>query len=215
MNGWYEMPAITIEPSEDVVLLDERGQACGTQPKATVHTERTPLHLAFSSYVVNAEGAVLLTRRAPAKPTWPGVLTNTCCGHPLPGEPLADAVRRKLLFEIGVRATTVDLVLPRFRYWARMDNGTVENEMCPVFRVTTEDSPQPNPEETSWTGWHDWAELVAAVRRGSLSVSPWCEEQIEQLSALGPDPLVWPVADSGDLPPAAKVPESSRTRPTP
>jgi len=188
---------------EHVVLLDETGSACGTAAKAAVHHAQTPLHLAFSAYLFNESGQLLLTRRAESKHTWPGVWTNTCCGHPLPGEPVADSVRRRLRQELGIGAAELILVLPRFRYQARMDNGVLENEVCPVYAAYSDAAPAPDPAEVAETRWVDWDQFCAAVRTGQQSISPWCAMQLAELTTLGSKPLTWAPADAGDLPPAA------------
>nr|WP_042182755.1 isopentenyl-diphosphate Delta-isomerase [Kibdelosporangium sp. MJ126-NF4]CEL15188.1 Isopentenyl-diphosphate delta-isomerase [Kibdelosporangium sp. MJ126-NF4]CTQ93216.1 Isopentenyl-diphosphate delta-isomerase (EC 5.3.3.2) [Kibdelosporangium sp. MJ126-NF4] len=180
---------------EQVVLLDEAGQAIGTADKATVHHEQTPLHLAFSSYVFDERKRFLLTRRALGKRTWPGVWTNSCCGHPAPGEPVDEAVVRRLKTELGLDVETIALVLPRFRYRVAMPDGIVENEMCPVYRVTVTGDPAPDPSEVDDFEWVPWPP--------SRELSPWAELQLPQLKALGPDPAQWPVGDPADLPPAA------------
>ncbi|TDV48939.1 isopentenyl-diphosphate Delta-isomerase [Actinophytocola oryzae] len=190
--------------TEQVVLLDEQGRGIGVSDKATVHHENTPLHLAFSCYVFNPRGELLVTRRARAKKTWPGVVTNTCCGHPAPSEPFTGAVTRRLADELGLPAPEVDLLLPRFRYRAEMPNGVVENELCPVFRAVTDAVPSASPEEVDEVGWMSWPLFVSLVTGGELAVSPWCREQVPQLTALGPDPLAWPTADDADLPAAAR-----------
>ncbi len=188
---------------ESVVLLDETGYASGTAAKAAVHHAETPLHLAFSCYLFNEAGQFLLTRRATSKLTWPGVWTNTCCGHPAPDESMADSVRRRLRQELGIGAAKLALVLPRFRYQARMDNGVVENEVCPVYAAYSDIAPDPDPAEVGEVRWVDWEGFCEAVRAGRQPVSPWCALQLTELAALGPRPLTWAPADTADLPPAA------------
>ncbi|MEO5708431.1 MAG: isopentenyl-diphosphate Delta-isomerase [Nocardioidaceae bacterium] len=170
---------------EQVVLLDESGHAVGVADKATVHHHDTPLHLAFSCYVRSADGEVLVTRRALHKPTWPGAWTNSVCGHPAPGESPLDAVRRRARTELGIRVDDVRLVVPAFRYRAVMADGTVENEMCPVFVATTTDAVAADPDEVDDHAWVDWASFRASVLDGTRDVSPWC---VEQVRAMPEDP---------------------------
>jgi isopentenyl-diphosphate delta-isomerase len=188
---------------ESVVLLDEAGFASGTADKMAVHHDHTPLHLAFSCYLFNQAGQLLLTRRAESKLTFPGVWTNTCCGHPQPGEPMSGSVLRRLRDELGIGTAKLTLVLPRFRYQARMDNGVLENELCPVYVAYADEPPAPDPEEVAEVRWVDWDEFRAAVRAGRQPVSPWCAMQLAELIALGSRPLDWMPADVTDLPPAA------------
>jgi isopentenyl-diphosphate Delta-isomerase len=185
--------------TEKVVLLDEQGRAIGSHDKATVHHATTPLHLAFSSYVFDDQDRLLLTQRAFGKRTWPGVWTNSCCGHPLPGEPVQTAVRRRLADELALIPETVDLVLPAFRYRAEMPDGVVENELCPVYRVRCTGEPTPDPAEVASYRWIPWADLHEQV-----DLSPWCLLQLTELARLGPHPASWPIADPALLPPAAR-----------
>ena len=189
---------------ERVVLLDEDGHDIGAVPKSQVHHGATPLHLAFSCYVLDHAGRLLLTRRALSKATFPGVWTNTVCGHPVPGEDLVTAVRRRARDELGLTVADVRLVLPEFRYRATMD-GVVENEMCPVLVASPVGDPHPAPDEVDQIAWVPWAELSHDVLDGSRVISPWCRLQVEALVRLGPDPAAWPAADVHRLPPAARA----------
>jgi isopentenyl-diphosphate delta-isomerase len=186
---------------EQVVLVDAAGRAIGTAPKSTVHHAATPLHLAFSAYLFRADGSLLITRRADDKATFPGVWTNSACGHPGPGERLSDAVARRVEQELGLALTELRLVLPRFAYTAEM-GGVVEHELCPVFVGRVEGDPSPDPAEVGGLEWVSWGEFSRDVVEGRREVSTWCREQVAALLELGPAPSAWPTADSSELPPA-------------
>ena len=193
-----------VEPSDElVVLCDPAGAAIGTEPKATVHHANTPLHLAFSCYVFDRAGWLLVSRRAASKRTWPSIRTNSCCGHPLPGESMTAAISRRLHDELGVAVASLDLMLPGFGYRATMANGVVENELCPVYRAIADSrTVNPAPEEVAEAWWQPWAEFAEADQPADPR-SPWSDQQVAALVRLGPDPLRWPVADPALLPAAA------------
>lgn len=187
---------------EAVVLVDPEGRAVGALRKSAAHHDDTPLHLGFSCYIVDAAERLLVTTRAADKPSFPGVVTNSVCGHPLPGEEAEAAVRRRAREELGLELAEVRPVLPGFRYRAAM-GGVVEHEVCPVFvaRAATADL-RPDPDEVGDAHWEPWADFAAQVLAGR-AVSPWCAEQVPLLVALGPRPLSWPAAPVEALPPAA------------
>jgi isopentenyl-diphosphate delta-isomerase len=167
-----------LRKEELVVLLDNNGDPCGSRPKGEVHHSDTPLHLAFSCYAFDATGRLLVTRRADSKKTFPGVWTNSCCGHPAPGEPVADAVRRRFDFELGLELTGLTLVLPDFRYRAEMD-GLVENEICPVYLCRVHGEPRPRADEVGEFRWTPWPDYVAEAAAGE--VSAWSGLQVDEL----------------------------------
>ena len=172
-------------PEELVVLLDEQGRPVGTMPKAEVHGTDTPLHLAFSVYVFDSGGRFLATRRALGKRTWPGVWTNSCCGHPAPGEDPADAARRRLGQELGLAPARLEPVLPSFAYRAVAADGMVENEVCPVYFAhldgDPEPAPTPDPEEVAEWRWVPWASFRTLAAAAPWALSPWAVEQVGQL----------------------------------
>lgn len=182
-----------VPPDEErVVLLDHAGRPSGTAPKRSVHTTTTPLHLGFSCHLIDRERRVLLTRRAPSKPTWPGVWTNACCGHPQPGETLRGAVTRRLGDELGVGAEQIGLAIADFTYRSVMPNGVVEHEVCPVIVGRVRGELELNPDEVCEATWVDWGALCDRARRSPESLSPWSVGQIAELRALAPSPHGWP-----------------------
>jgi isopentenyl-diphosphate delta-isomerase len=171
--------------TEFVVLVSEEGQAIGSADKATVHTTDTPLHLAFSCHVFNEAGEVLVTRRALAKKTWPGVWTNSFCGHPAPEEALEDALQRRARQELGFVVTDVRSALPDFRYRAVDASGVVEYEICPVFVARTINEPLPEPDEVCEFAWVEPHALLAAVEATPWAFSPWITLQLPALRDAG------------------------------
>jgi isopentenyl-diphosphate delta-isomerase len=170
--------------AEYVVLLDDDGQPIGQAPKGEVHTASTPLHLAFSCYGFDGSDRLLLTRRAESKLTFPGVWTNTCCGHPMPGESPADAVRRRVREELAVTAENVVCALPDFRYRAEM-NGIEENEVCPVFLCWITGDPEPRPDEVAEARWISWPDYVRQALSPGSELSPWSVLQVTELREGG------------------------------
>ncbi|MGD8193699.1 isopentenyl-diphosphate Delta-isomerase [Herbiconiux sp. P18] len=172
------------EEIERVVLLSDDGLAIGTADKSAVHSETTPLHLAFSCHVFDDAGRVLVTRRALGKLTWPGVWTNSFCGHPAPGEQMTDAVVRRAAKELGLEISGLELALPDFRYRAVDASGIVENEICPVYTARAASPLRPNPDEVAEWHWADADELGTAVALTPWAFSPWLTLQLPQLQAV-------------------------------
>jgi isopentenyl-diphosphate Delta-isomerase len=165
-----------------IVLVDGAGRAIGVAGKTASHHADTPLHLAFSCYVFDDDGAFLATRRADCKRVWPGVWSNSVCGHPGPGEDLVTAVLRRLDEELGMTAVDVEVVLPHYVYRAPPFLGIVEHEFCPVFVAHGRRDPRPNPLEVADFRWMSWPDFVRVAEedRGD-ACSWWCRNQLRQL----------------------------------
>ncbi|WP_288792144.1 isopentenyl-diphosphate Delta-isomerase [uncultured Corynebacterium sp.] len=170
---------------EEVILLSEDGAPIGSADKAEVHTGDTPLHLAFSCWLFNEDGQLLLTRRALGKKTWPGVWTNSFCGHPGPGEDVPAAILRRSVEELRLpEGALLDVtpVLPEFRYRAVDSSGIVEYEICPVYSARLapgHEAVDPNPDEVDSWHWADPADVVRAADATPFAFSPWLVEEME------------------------------------
>lgn len=129
---------------ESVVLVDEQDNAIGVMEKMEAHRTGR-LHRAFSVFVFNENGELLLQRRAPGKYHSAGLWANTCCGHPRPGEELQDAAQRRLMEEMGIRCA----LEPSFSFIYRADvgNGLHEYELDHVFTGRHSGTPRPDPQE--------------------------------------------------------------------
>lgn len=163
---------------EYVVLLDENGVPIGQQLKSEVHTGNTPLHKGFSCYIFNDNGELLVTRRADSKKVWPGVWTNSLCGHPEPDEPDIDAIVRRADYELGTKLVDIQCVLPNYRYKTLPFNGIVENEFCPVYSAQISDEIRINREEVADTKWLSWEEYKKDIKENPEKYSYWAKDQL-------------------------------------
>lgn len=164
-----------------IVYVDEDNNPVGTARKLPAHDGETRRHRAFSVFLFNDKGELLLQQRALSKKTWPGVWSNSCCGHVMLHESTEHAARRRLKYELGMRVDKLHLILPDFRYRSEKD-GVVENEICPVFVGFTLVQPVPNPDEVNDVKWIDWEQFVVEVADPANGYSPWAREEVGLLA---------------------------------
>jgi isopentenyl-diphosphate delta-isomerase len=153
-----------------VELVDESGVAIGSAPKLDVH-HTGQLHRAISVFLFDERGNQLIHQRAHSKYHSPGMWSNACCSHPMPGENPLQAANRRLLEEIGITAE----LRPAFvmRYHAEVGDGLVEHEFDHVFLGTTHAEPVLNPAEVAEFAWISPTGLQDAIRSNPARFTPW------------------------------------------
>lgn len=174
---------------EMIVLVDEENTAISTAPKLATHDSETPLHRAFSVFLFNEKGELLLQKRAAAKKTWAGIWSNSCCGHLMLHETLENAAARRLKFELGLNGVKLLNILPDFRYKAEKD-GVVENEICPVLVGLLNKNPRLNPAEVAEFEWISWKRFCREIKANDCAYSPWSILEADQL-LNSPDFCSW------------------------
>lgn len=162
--------------SEHIVLLSPTGIPIGSAPKLASHHHDTPLHLAFSCYVFNDSGKLLVTQRALSKKVWPGVWTNSFCGHPFPDEKLEDAVIRRAHDELGTRIKCIECVVKDYQYTTPAYENVIENEICPVFFAQIDGLIHPNPDEVEAYRWLSWDEYAMELVDRAQDYSYWAKD---------------------------------------
>lgn len=175
--------------AEQVIFVYADGTPTGeTGPKLASHTANTKLHLAFSCYIFrSSDNKFLVTRRALSKKVWPGVWTNSVCGHPAPGEAMEMAITRRAAYELDITdLTNITIVLPHYTYKTPPYKGIVENEFCPVYIAYAEKDFTPNPEEVEEYKWMSWPAYVQLLASNPGNMSYWCKDQYQQLKELEP-----------------------------
>lgn len=157
--------------SERVVLVDEEGNEIGTEEKLEAHKNGGKRHRAFSIFVFDSKGRLLLQKRAEGKYHCPGLWANTACSHPRPGEGMEEATRRRIQEEMGFSCPMEEILT--FKYTAEFENGLTEKEFDHVFVGKYGGDPQPNPEEVGDWKWVEPEDLVKDVEENPGKYTPW------------------------------------------
>lgn len=130
---------------EPLILVDADDTVVGHRSKAEAHDGMGLLHRAFSVFLFDADGAVVLQQRSAQKRLWPGFWSNTCCSHPRRGETVERAAERRIDEELALRAPLQFLY--KFIYQASFGSAGTEHELCSVFVGRTADRAAVNPTE--------------------------------------------------------------------
>ncbi len=151
-------------------LVDEDGRTTGTAEKLSAHQAPGRLHRAFSVFLLDGQGRLLVQRRALTKYHSPGVWSNTCCGHPFPGEQPFAAAARRVAEELGTAPALMREAGTVSYHHPDPDSGLVEREFNHLFVGLVRSELRPDPDEVAETAFLDSAELAAARQEGAFSV---------------------------------------------
>lgn len=177
-----------MEQKDFLILVDENDRAWGKLEKSLVH-EKGLLHRAFSIFIFNSRGEMLLQQRADSKYHSAGLWTNACCSHPRWGEELNDAVKRRLNEEMGLECQ-MDFAFS-FQYKAVLENQLIENEVDHVYVGVSDDIPFANPQEVKSCKY-----LTVEDIRNDMITSPenftyWFKLAFEKVISIHQNRLVY------------------------
>jgi isopentenyl-diphosphate delta-isomerase len=157
---------------DELILVDEHDNAVGFETKLRAHEAGGKLHRAFSVFIFNRAGEMLLQRRAVTKYHFGGLWTNACCSHPRRGEETLDAAHLRLRHELGFDTDLRELFASVYRA-EDPTSGLTEHEFDHVFVGEFDGMPRPNPDEVGEWKWVSPVGLIADVRANPQSYTPW------------------------------------------
>jgi isopentenyl-diphosphate delta-isomerase len=181
-------PIVSSE-QELLICVDEQDQSIGSATKSDCHDGAGTLHRAFSIFIFNPQGQLLLQQRAKGKRLWPAFWSNSCCSHPRWGEDIHTAANRRLTQELGISAELQYLY--KFEYAAHYQGLGSEHELCSVFVGSSDEQPKVNANEISSWRWVEPAELTQALQKEALQneshknqaqqYTPWLQLEWQRL----------------------------------
>ncbi len=167
--------------NEKVVLVNEDDNEIGVEEKVKAHKEGK-LHRAFSIFIFNSKGELLLQRRAGNKYHSGGLWSNTCCSHPKPGESIEHAAHRRLREEMGFDCSLNEV--SRFIYRAELNNGLTEWELDHVFIGKYDGEVNPNPNEVEDWKWININDLKDDIKRNPNNYTVWFKMALDKVTSL-------------------------------
>ena len=169
--------------SEKLITVDGNDRELGTITKAAAHDGKGVLHRAFSIFIFNSRGELLLQQRAAEKRLWPLYWSNTCCSHPRAGEDMATATVRRLEQELGMKTALTYLF--KFEYQAHFGAAGAEHELCSVYVGKSDATPRSHPMEIAGLKWLSAEEVTRelAADAGDERYTPWFKIEWRRLLA--------------------------------
>ena len=165
--------------SEPLILVDKHDRETGTLDKAACHDGDGVLHRAFSVFVCNPNGELLMQQRAAGKRLWPLFWSNSCCSHPRAGETMELAVERRLHQELGMAAELSYVY--KFQYQAKYSTLGSEHELCSVYLGRSNSAPKPNKTEIEAFRWVSADELNRWLAEHPDELTPWFKLEWQRL----------------------------------
>jgi isopentenyl-diphosphate delta-isomerase len=166
--------------TEQVILVNERDEIIGVEEKIKAHLVGA-LHRAFSIFVFNSADQLLLQKRSCTKYHSKGLWSNTCCGHPRPGESIEEASHRRLWEEMGFDCEVREIF--KFTYRAHLDNDLVEHEYDHVLVGEFDGEPNPSRDEVDDWKWMDLTTLKHDMQENSENYTYWFRISLDVLVA--------------------------------
>lgn len=166
---------------EDLILVDSADNEIGYLSKAECHDGDGLLHRAFSVFIFDADGRLLLQQRGNEKRLWPGYWSNSCCSHPRKGESMSYATSRRLREELGI---DVDLeYVYQFQYQASYGKHGSEHELCSVYLGRCMEFVRPNATEIEAIRFIPIDGLKSEMKKTPDSFTPWFIQEWERLAS--------------------------------
>lgn len=165
--------------SEELILVDASDNELGFLSKEECHDGDGILHRAFSLFVFNTNGELLLQKRSAEKRLWPLFWSNSCCSHPRKGESMQVATRRRLREELGIEASLEFIY--KFAYQAQFGDLGSENELCTVYLGKTRQAFSANTHEIADARYVSREALQAELRARPGEFTPWFKMEWERL----------------------------------